>query len=118
MEIPIGSGTLHLPSLPTTIVAIAVIYLLVRWSKELEERQFTVYFYFLISLFIAPIFSMTMKDGVFELWLPVGFLFILLYLNANQRYNWTKMKASLLGFAIAIYLLVLKYIEIFSSGII
>lgn len=57
MEFDIGNGTLLLPELHITIAAIVIIYLLVKWSKELETRRFTVFIYFLVSAYIIPIFS-------------------------------------------------------------
>lgn len=77
MEFKLGSGTLMLPSLHVMIMAIIIIYLLVKWSKELETRQFTVYFYFLISAYIMPIYSpYSEEDGEFQLWFPLGFVVV------------------------------------------
>lgn len=111
MEFKLGNGVaIHLPPLHISIIAIIIIFLLVRWSKQLETRRFTIFFYFLISTFITPIYSQSTKSGVFELWLPVGFIFIAIYLYNNKNFHTVKVKASLLGFSIALYQLILHYI--------
>ncbi|MBS4199119.1 hypothetical protein KHA93_05545 [Bacillus sp. FJAT-49732] len=111
MEFNLGNGiSIHLPPLHITIIAIIIIVLLVRWSKQLETRRFTIFFYFLISTYIAPIYSQTTKNGVFELWLPVGFIFISIYLYGNKKCHPAKVKASILGLSIALYQLIVHYI--------
>jgi len=111
LEFKLGNGvSFHLPSLHITIIAIIIIILLVRWSKQLEKRRFTIFFYFLISAYIAPIYSQSTKSGVFELWLPVGFIFISIYLYGNKRFHPAKVKASILGLSIALYQLIFHYI--------
>ncbi|UII57626.1 hypothetical protein LS684_09450 [Cytobacillus spongiae] len=111
MEIKLGgSSSIVLPEWHITILAIVIIYLLVKWSKELETRRFTIFFYFLISTFITPIFSHSTEDGVFELWVPLGFIFVFFYLLGNKRNHPAKMKACLLGFCIAIYQLIVHYV--------
>ena len=45
MEFEIGGGFLILPPLHITIIAIIIIILLVKWSKQLETRRFTVFFF-------------------------------------------------------------------------
>ena len=92
--------------LPITIVSIIVIILLVKWSKELETRRFTVFLYFLISTYIAPFYSRNTKDGIFELWFPFGFIIVFFYLLGSKRNHPSKMKASILGLSIALYNLV------------
>ncbi|WP_404457865.1 hypothetical protein [Oceanobacillus kapialis] len=77
---------------------IVIIFLLVRWSKQLENRRFTLFFYFLISTYITPIYSYRREEEGFELWILLGFLVVIL--------QW---KASVLGFLIAIYQLILQY---------
>ncbi|RCW63888.1 hypothetical protein [Saliterribacillus persicus] len=110
MEFNIGNGvSIVLPPLPITIISIVIIILLVRWSKELETRRFTIFFYFLISTYIAPIYSQSTEKGVFELWLPIGFILILIYMYGNKKYHPSKIKASVLGFCLALYQLILKY---------
>jgi len=109
MEFKFGGGAIVLPPLHITIIAIIIIIVLVRWGKQLETRRFTVFFYFLISTYIAPIYTQSTKNRVFELWLPIGFIFILAYLYGNKRYHPSKIKASVLGFCIAIYQLFLQY---------
>ena len=74
MEFNFGDLTIILPSLPITIIAIIIIILLVRWSKQLETRRFTVFVYFLISAYITPIFFSGTNEGIFELWIPLGFI--------------------------------------------
>jgi len=111
MEFKLGNaGSLLLPSLHISIIAIIVIILLVKWSKQLETRRFTIFFYFLVSIYIAPIYSQSTKNGVFELWLPVGFIFIAIYLYGNKSFHPAKVKASILGFSIALYQLILHYL--------
>ena len=111
MEFHLGNGvTLHLPALHITISAIIIIFLLVKWSKEIETRRFTIFFYFLISAYIIPLYTRSTENGVFELWFPVGFLFIMAYLFSSKRYHPAKIKASALGFCVAIYQLVFQYL--------
>lgn len=109
MEFKLGNGAIVIPPLPILITAFIIILLLVRWSKQLETRRFTVFFYFLISTYIAPIFSFNTKEGVFELWLPLGFLVVFFYLFYSKRNHKSKMKASILGLCIALYQLILQY---------
>ncbi|QDP99186.1 hypothetical protein FOH38_00725 [Lysinibacillus fusiformis] len=109
MEFKFGGGSIVLPPLHITIIAIIVIFLLVKWSKELETRRFTIYFYFLISTYIAPIFSSSTKDGIFQLWIPLGFIVVFFYLFRSDRNHPAKMKACILGLSIAIYQLILQY---------
>ena len=109
MEFKFGNGiSLHLPTLHITIMAIITIIVLVRWSKQLETRRFTVFVYFLISTYIAPVYSQLTESGVFEL--PVGFIVIFLYLHGNKRCHPAKVKASILGLCIALFQLILHYI--------
>ena len=111
MEFNLGNGvSLHLPALHITISAIIIIVLLVKWSKQLETRGFTIFFYFLISALIAPLYSRSTENGVFELWFPVGFLFIVAYLYSSKKYHPAKIKASALGLCVAIYQLVFQYL--------
>lgn len=100
-----------LPSLHVMIMAIIIIYLLVKWSKELEMRQFTVYFYFLISAYIMPIYSRYSEaEGEFQLWFPVGFVVVFFYSFRSERYHRSKMKACFLGLGIAFYQIISHYI--------
>lgn len=110
MEFKIGNGTLHLPSLDITIIAIISIYLLLKWSKQLETRRFTIFIYFLISINIAPVFSSSSDEKEFQLWFPLGFIIMFFYLNRSEKYHPSKMKASVLGLCIALYRIVLHYI--------
>ncbi|WP_071394846.1 hypothetical protein [Bacillus tuaregi] len=110
MEFEMGNGVLVLPPLPITMAAIIIIFILIRWSKQLEARRFTVFFYFLISTYISPIYSQSTDDGIFEIWIPLGFIMVILYLFLNERYHPAKMKASILGLSIAIYRLISIYI--------
>ncbi|SIR66077.1 hypothetical protein SAMN05421578_1291, partial [Paenibacillus macquariensis] len=45
MEFKFGDYAIMLPPLHITIIAIIIIFFLVRWSKQLETRRFTVFFY-------------------------------------------------------------------------
>ncbi|MEI2358742.1 hypothetical protein [Mesobacillus zeae] len=110
MEFKFGNGAIVLPPLHITIIAIIIIIFLVRWSKQLETRRFTVFFYFLISTYIAPIFSRSTKEGVFQLWIPLGFIVVFFYLFRSKRNHPSKMKASILGLCIALYQLILQYV--------
>ncbi|MCM3397906.1 MULTISPECIES: hypothetical protein [Oceanobacillus] len=110
MEFNFGDFAIVLPPLHITIIAIIIIFFLVRWSRQLETRRFTVFFYFLISTYIVPIFSRSTEEGVFELWIPLGFIVVFFYLFRNKRNHPSKIKASLLGFSIALYQLILQYI--------
>lgn len=109
MEFKFGDVAIVLPPLHIIIIAIAIIFLLVRWSKQLETRRFTVFFYFLISAYIMPIFTFNTKDGVSHLWIPLGFIVVFFYLLRNKRSHPSKMKASMLGFSIAVYQIILQY---------
>ncbi|MCM3634022.1 hypothetical protein [Paenibacillus camelliae] len=110
MELEFGNFAIVLPPLHITIIAIIITFFLVRWSKQLETRRFTVFFYFLISTLITPIFSIGTKDGVFQLWIPVGFIVIFFYLFPSKRNHPAKMKASILGLSIAICQIIFKYV--------
>ncbi|PYZ96586.1 hypothetical protein CR205_12815 [Alteribacter lacisalsi] len=109
MHFEFGNFGIHLPPLHITITAIIIIFLLVKWSKQLETRRFTVFFYFLISTAIVPTYSRNTEEGIFELWIPVGFIVVFLYLIRSERYHPAKLKASVLGLCIAIYQLVFLY---------
>ncbi|SES18638.1 hypothetical protein SAMN04487944_12269 [Gracilibacillus ureilyticus] len=109
MEFDFGNFSIVLPPLHISIIAIIVIFMLIRWSKQLETRRFTVFFYFLVSCYIAPVYSRGTDDGVFVLWLPLGFIVIVLYLYSSKRSHPSKIKASILGLCIAVYQLILQY---------
>ncbi|GAE37612.1 hypothetical protein [Halalkalibacter akibai] len=110
MEIELFEGIyLHLPPFYITAIAVIIIYLLFRWSKESDISGLRIFFYFLISTYIAPLYSHGSQDGYFQLWVPLGFIFIFLYLFNSEKYHPSKMKASLLGLAIAIYQMVKHY---------
>lgn len=111
MEFRFGDVTIVLPPLHITIIAIIIIFFLVRWSKKLETRRFTIFFYFLISSYIAPIYSRSTKEGVFQLWIPLGFIVVFFYLFRSERNHPSKMKASILGLSIALYSLILQYVR-------
>lgn len=111
MEFKIGDGAIILPPLHITIIAIIIIFFLVKWSKELETRRFTVFIYFLISTYIAPIYSHSTKEGVIQIWIPLGYIVVFFYLFRSERYHPSKMKAGFLGFCIALYGLILIYID-------
>ncbi|SMF85848.1 hypothetical protein SAMN05661091_3187 [Paenibacillus uliginis N3/975] len=110
MEFKLGDVSFHLPPLHITIITIIIIFFLIRWSKQLETRRFTVFIYFLISTTITPIFSYGTKEGVFQLWIPIGFMVVFPYLFHSERNHPSKMKASILGFLIALYQLILQYV--------
>lgn len=109
MEFKFGNSALVLPPISIMILAIIVIFLLVRWSKQLETRRYTLFFYFLISTYIAPIFSYATNAGDFQLWIPLGFIIVFVYLLRSKRNHPAKMKASILGFCIAVYKLIVQY---------
>ncbi|QOY38480.2 hypothetical protein AWH56_003725 [Anaerobacillus isosaccharinicus] len=110
MEIKLfGGASLHLPPIHITAIIFIVIYLLVRWSKQSEISGLKIFFYFLISTYITPIYSHGSQDGYFQLWAPLGFIFIFFYLFKSEKYHPSKMKASLLGLTIAIYKMIHQY---------
>lgn len=113
MEYKFGNGAIVLPPLYIMIIAIIIIIFLVRWSKQLEKQRYKVYFYFLISTYITPIFSSSTKEGVFELWIPFGFIIVFIYMFRNKRNHPSKMKASILGLCIALYQLIFHYVGSF-----
>nr|WP_077212200.1 hypothetical protein [Bacillus dakarensis] len=110
MEFKFGNGAFLLPPIHITIIAIIVIFLLVRWSKQLETRRFTIFLYFLLSTYITPIYSHSTNEGVFQLWIPLGFIVVFFYLFRSERNHPSKMKASILGLCIALYKLILQYL--------
>ncbi|MDQ0170490.1 hypothetical protein J2T19_001932 [Paenibacillus tundrae] len=109
MEFRFGDVFIVLPPIYISIILIIIIFLLVRWSRQLETRRFTIFFYFLISTSTIIIYSHATTNGLFQLKLPIGFLLILLYLSNKQNYHPSKMKASLLGLCVALYKLILEY---------
>ena len=111
MEFNFGSLSIMLPSLPVTLFAIFLIFLLVKWSKQLKTRRFTIFFYFLIGSYITPILTLDTQAGFFQLWIPLGFLIIFFYLFRSDRYHPAKMKASILGLCLAIYQIILQYMN-------
>lgn len=111
MEFNIGNGVaIVLPPLHITIIAIIIIILLVKWSKQLETRRFTIYLYFLLSMYNAPIYSQSTENDTFELWVPIGFIVVSVYLYNSKRFHPSKVKASILGLGVALYQISLQYI--------
>jgi len=112
LEFKIGDGvTLALPPLHITIIGLIILFFLIRWGKQLDTGRYKVFFYFLISAYAAPIYSQSTKNGEFQLWIPLGFLVVFLYLYRSKSYHPSKMKASLLGLSIAIYQIIVHYIS-------
>ena len=111
MEFDFGDFTIMLPSLPITVIAIIIIFFLVRWSKQLETRRFTIFFYFLISTYITPIYTTSISEGVFQLWIPLGFIIVFFYLKGSKRSHPSKMKASILGLCIALLQMTVHYVS-------
>ncbi|TYS89911.1 hypothetical protein FZC88_10000 [Rossellomorea aquimaris] len=110
MEFKFSDFSIVLPPFHITIIALIIIYLLIRWSKQLETRRYTVFIYFLISTNVGPIFSLGRKEGVFELWVPLGFIVVFIYLLFSKGNHPSKMKASILGLCVALYQLILHYV--------
>lgn len=112
LEINLGNGNtaLVLPPLHITIILIIVIYLIVRWGKQLETRRWTVFFYFLISTYCTPIYSQSSNNSHFELWVPLGFIAVLIYMLTNKRSHPAKIKASILGLCFALYQIAQHYL--------
>ncbi|OIJ11122.1 hypothetical protein BKP35_12415 [Anaerobacillus arseniciselenatis] len=110
MHFKFGDFGILPPPLHIAIIVIIIIFFLVRWSKQLETRRFTVFFYFLISTTIVPIFTRNTTEGIFELWLPLGFIVVFLYMFRSKRNHHSKVKASILGLCVAIYQLILQYV--------
>ncbi|MEB1805977.1 MAG: hypothetical protein LPK26_01530 [Bacillaceae bacterium] len=101
MEIELFEGNyLLLPPFYITVITVIIIYLLVRLKKQSEISGLKIFLYFLISTYITPIYSHGSQDGYFQLWVPLGFIFISLYLFRSEKYYPSKMKASLLGLLI------------------
>lgn len=110
MQLEIGNITIHLPPLIVSAVIITIIYILSKWSRELTERHYRIYLYFLISAIITPIFSYNAGSGVFQLWFPIGFALLILYLATNRsRRHPAKYKASFLGLAAALFQIMQQY---------
>ncbi|MEK4198404.1 hypothetical protein [Cytobacillus sp. FSL K6-0265] len=111
MDIPLGDGkAIVLPPIPYTIAIIIIIFLLVRWAKKLETKKIRILFYFLISTYVLPVYTSSSEEGYFQLFIPIGFIFILLHLKTSKKYHHSKLKASILGFSLAVYQIVLPYI--------
>ena len=110
MEFNLSDIPLALQFLLTTTIAIIIFFFLVRWSKQLETRRYSIFIYFLISTHIGPIYSRDTKEGFFELWFPLGFVGIFLYLLFSKRKHPAKMKACVLGLCVALYRLVIHYV--------
>lgn len=64
--------------------------------------MFSSFHLFLVSTYVALINSQSTKDGVFELWLPIGLIIILVYLYDSKSDHPSKVKASILGFLYSI----------------
>lgn len=109
MEFSLGNVTIVLPPLLISMFMVIIIFMLVRWSRQLETRRFTIFFYFWISTSTIIIYSHVTTNGLFQLKLPIGFLLILLYLSNKQNYHPAKMKASLLGLSVALYKLIVEF---------
>lgn len=105
MELKIGDVILNLPPLWMAIIIIISIFIIIRWSKQLETNRSTVFFYFLISTVITPL---SIRNIV--VWIPIGFIAICLYLYGSKRYHASKMKASLVGLFFALYQIISKFI--------
>lgn len=103
MEFEIGSGTLMLPDFHIAVMGVAIIYLLVKWSKEMETGRIKVFLYFLASSYVLPILSYRTEESGFEFWFPAGFVLIFFYLRGRPNDHAVKRKASLLGFGVALY---------------
>lgn len=103
MEFKFGNFAIVLPSLHFTIITVIIFIFLVKWSRQLETGRFKIFLYFLISTYIAPIYSHGTEEGVFELWLPLGFIIILFYFLRSKTRHSSKIKASILGLCIALY---------------
>lgn len=59
---------------------------------------------------MLPIYTSSSEEGYFQLFIPMGFIFILLHLKTSGKYHPSKLKASILGFSLAVYQIVLPYI--------
>ncbi|KMY52212.1 hypothetical protein AC625_03490 [Peribacillus loiseleuriae] len=110
MQLEFQNITIQFPPLIISGISLVIIFLLYRWSKELEVRRFTVFLYFLISTYITPLYThFKENDSLFQLLFPLGFVIVLIYLFANKKNHPAKLKASLLGFAVAVYQLIQQY---------
>ncbi|WP_102028865.1 hypothetical protein [Salirhabdus sp. Marseille-P4669] len=111
MKLEFGNVTINLLALFIFILILIGFSFIRKWGKELNNRYATLFFYFLISTFVAPLYSYYSDERSFELWFPIGFTLILLYIVANKDFHASKIKASLLGFAIAIFRLIQEYTD-------
>lgn len=110
MQLELNGITIHLLPLFVSSAIIAIIYILSRWSRELTERPYTIFLYFLISAIITQIFSYDTGSGDFQLWFPIGFALLMLYLAANpSRRHPAKYRASFLGLAAALFQIMQQY---------
>jgi hypothetical protein len=91
------------------IAATIIIFLLVRWSKQLETGRYKVFIYFLVSTHIGPVFSRETEECTFELWFPLGFVVVLVYMFLRKSKHPSKIKACILGACVAVYKLVVHY---------
>lgn len=103
MEFKLGNGTLMLPELRIVVMAILIIYLLSKWSKEVESGRIKIFIYFLVAAYVMPVLSYSTLEYDFELWVPAGFVLAFFYIFRKERYHPAKMKASVLGLAVALY---------------
>lgn len=110
MQLELGNITIHLTPLIVSAVIIAIIYILSVWSRELTERHYMIFLYFLISAIVAPILSYDTGSGVFQIWFPLGFASLMLYLATNRtRKHPAKYKACFLGLAVALFQIMQQY---------
>lgn len=98
-----GGGSLLLPPIHITIILIIMTYLYVRLCNKLGISKMKTLLYFVISTIVIPVYSHSSENGLFHLWVPIGFIFIAIYLIKGKTYHPSKLVASLLGLAFAIY---------------
>ncbi|WP_141771949.1 hypothetical protein [Rossellomorea aquimaris] len=92
------------------ILTVIVVTFLFRWGKEEGQSTLKLFMYFLVSCAIIPVYASYTRDkGDFELWVPAGFIAVVMYLVIRNKQQPLKYKASLLGLAVAGVLLLRQY---------
>jgi uncharacterized membrane protein YoaK (UPF0700 family) len=92
------------------ILAIIIVTFLFKWGKEEGQSTLKLFLYFIVSCAIIPVYaSYTENKGDFELWVPAGFIAVIMYIVIMNKQHPLKYKASLLGLAVAGILLLRQY---------
>ncbi|MDF2946442.1 MAG: hypothetical protein K0S51_1121 [Bacillales bacterium] len=96
----------------TSIIQIAliiiVLYFLYSWS-QLETKRYKIFLYFIVSTIIVPLFVTETRENRLELWFPLGFTYLFVYLMLKEDKQPNKVKACILGLVVGVYMLISKY---------